>query len=53
VTLLPVSVGASTENGEYLRANHCDQMQGYLFSRPLPPGECVSLMRGRQRQAAA
>jgi len=37
----------------YLRANHCDQMQGYLFSRPLPPDECVSLMRARQRQAAA
>jgi diguanylate cyclase (GGDEF)-like protein len=37
----------------YLRANHCDQMQGYLFSRPLPPDECVSLMRARQREAAA
>ncbi|MDP2056884.1 MAG: EAL domain-containing protein, partial [Thiobacillus sp.] len=31
----------------YLRANHCDQAQGYLFSRPLPPDECVKLMRAR------
>ena len=32
----------------YLRANHCDQAQGYLFSRPLPPDECVKLMRASQ-----
>jgi len=37
----------------YLRANQCDQMQGFLFSRPLPPGECIKLMReGRSRVAA-
>ncbi len=29
----------------YLRANHCDQAQGDLFSHPLPPDECVKLMR--------
>jgi diguanylate cyclase (GGDEF)-like protein len=37
----------------YLRANHCDQVQGYLFSRPLPPEECVKRMRLGLRQAAA
>ena len=37
----------------YLRANHCDQAQGYLFSRPLPPDECVKLMRAGLRRAAA
>jgi len=37
----------------YLRANHCDQAQGYLFSRPLPPDECVKLMRASQDRATA
>ncbi|MBN8773419.1 MAG: EAL domain-containing protein [Thiobacillus sp.] len=37
----------------YLRTHHCDQAQGYLFSRPLPPDECVKLMRAGLRRAAA
>lgn len=37
----------------YLRTNHCDQAQGYVFSRPLPPDECVRLMRAGQRRVAA
>lgn len=37
----------------YLRANHCDQAQGYLFSHPLPPDECVKLMRAGLRRVAA
>jgi len=37
----------------YLRTHHCDQVQGYLFSRPLPPDECIKLMRtGLSRVAA-
>jgi len=37
----------------YLRANRCDQVQGYLFSRPLPPDECIELMRASPRRATA
>jgi diguanylate cyclase (GGDEF)-like protein len=52
--LTVVAEGVETEAQlAYLRANRCDQAQGYLFSRPLPPGDCESLMRARARQAAA
>lgn len=52
--LTVVAEGVETEAQlAYLHANHCDQVQGYLFSRPLPPDECVSLMRAGSRQAAA
>jgi len=52
--LTVVAEGVETEAQlAYLRANHCDQVQGYLFSRPLPPDECVSLMRAGLRRAAA
>jgi EAL domain-containing protein (putative c-di-GMP-specific phosphodiesterase class I) len=37
----------------YLRANRCDQVQGYLFSRPLPPDECVEWMRSGKARSAA
>ena len=52
--LIVVAEGVETEAQlDYLRANHCDQAQGYLFSRPQPPGECVKLMRDGLRRAAA
>jgi diguanylate cyclase (GGDEF)-like protein len=52
--LIVVAEGVETDAQlAYLRANQCDQMQGFLFSRPLPPGECIKLMReGRSRVAA-
>jgi diguanylate cyclase (GGDEF)-like protein len=37
----------------YLRANRCDQAQGYLFSRPLPPDACLGLLRAGRRKAVA
>ncbi|WP_018507317.1 putative bifunctional diguanylate cyclase/phosphodiesterase [Thiobacillus thioparus] len=37
----------------YLRTHHCDQAQGYFFSRPLPPDECIKLMRAGLRRVAA
>jgi diguanylate cyclase (GGDEF)-like protein/PAS domain S-box-containing protein len=36
-----VAEGVETqEQLAFLAARHCDRMQGYLFSRPLPPQEC-------------
>ena len=52
--LTAVAEGVETEAQlAYLRANHCDQAQGYLFSGPLPPDECVGLMRDGVGRAAA
>ena len=52
--LTVVAEGVETEAQlAYLRANHCDQAQGYLFSRPLPPDECFKLMRAGLRRVAA
>jgi diguanylate cyclase (GGDEF)-like protein/PAS domain S-box-containing protein len=33
---------------EFLRAAGCDKLQGYLFSRPLPPAELHSLLLNHQ-----
>ncbi|BCR03724.1 GGDEF domain-containing protein [Desulfuromonas versatilis] len=30
----------------FLRENKCDEMQGYLFSKPVPPQEAAKLLRG-------
>ncbi|MBC7961689.1 MAG: EAL domain-containing protein [Steroidobacteraceae bacterium] len=30
---------------DFLKDNHCGQVQGYLFSRPLPSGEIVKVLR--------
>jgi len=29
----------------YLRRNHCDEMQGYFFSRPVPADEFELILR--------
>ena len=29
---------------DFLRANECDEMQGYLFSRPVPPERIAELL---------
>lgn len=35
----------------FLQENHCNEAQGYHFSRPLPPGEIATLLRGKLTQA--
>ncbi|MFK2899055.1 EAL domain-containing protein [Dyella jejuensis] len=34
---------------QFLRANHCDELQGYLFCRPLPQGSFERLLAERER----
>ncbi|MBV9461712.1 MAG: EAL domain-containing protein [Bradyrhizobium sp.] len=33
----------------FLRDHHCDEMQGYLFSKPVPPRELAKLLRDPPR----
>jgi EAL domain-containing protein (putative c-di-GMP-specific phosphodiesterase class I) len=41
-----VAEGVETvEQQAFLRSHACDEMQGYLFSKPLPPGKLASLLR--------
>ena len=41
-----VAEGVETiEQQNFLHANGCDEMQGYLFSRPLPPDQLAELLR--------
>jgi diguanylate cyclase (GGDEF)-like protein len=40
-----VAEGVETaEQHAFLRNHDCDEMQGYLFSKPLPPGELAELL---------
>ncbi|HKU71826.1 MAG TPA: EAL domain-containing protein, partial [Burkholderiales bacterium] len=34
---------------EFLKANHCDEAQGFLFSKPVPPEECGLLLANSRR----
>jgi diguanylate cyclase (GGDEF)-like protein/PAS domain S-box-containing protein len=44
-----IAEGVETEEQlRFLRDNNCDEMQGYLFSRPVPPDEFQALARGKQ-----
>jgi len=44
--LTVVAEGVETaEQGVFLRRHACDEVQGYLFSKPLPPEEFSSLFR--------
>ena len=35
----------------FLRMHHCEVMQGYLFSKPLPADDATALLRSGRRQA--
>jgi EAL domain-containing protein (putative c-di-GMP-specific phosphodiesterase class I) len=35
---------------EYLRHNHCEEIQGFFISRPLPTDEALAFLRARHRR---
>jgi diguanylate cyclase (GGDEF)-like protein/PAS domain S-box-containing protein len=43
----------TTEQLAYLRKHHCDQIQGYYLSKPLPVPELEKLLTERSRRPAA
>lgn len=48
LNLMVVGEGIESEDAlEFLRDHGCDQVQGFLFSEPLPPAEFVSWCRSR------
>ncbi|WP_432377244.1 bifunctional diguanylate cyclase/phosphodiesterase [Duganella sp. P38] len=48
-----IAEGVETEQQRsFLRENGCDEMQGYLFSRPLPPAQLAQLLAAPAVRAA-
>jgi EAL domain-containing protein (putative c-di-GMP-specific phosphodiesterase class I) len=45
-----IAEGVETEEQrEFLRKNECDEMQGYLFSPPVPPKRIADMLREQSR----
>jgi EAL domain-containing protein (putative c-di-GMP-specific phosphodiesterase class I) len=45
LNLRVIAEGVETEQQcRFLRDNDCDEMQGYLFSRPVPPAQIAAML---------
>jgi diguanylate cyclase (GGDEF)-like protein/PAS domain S-box-containing protein len=52
--LLVVAEGVETrEERAFLQAQECEEAQGYYFSRPLPPGQFVELLKSGKPESTA
>ncbi|MCE3602865.1 EAL domain-containing protein [Massilia sp. P8910] len=50
LNLRVIAEGVETEQQcTFLRDNDCDEMQGYLFSRPVPPAQIAALLEEQAR----
>jgi EAL domain-containing protein (putative c-di-GMP-specific phosphodiesterase class I) len=51
LNLRVIAEGVETdEQVAFLRENNCDEMQGFHFSKPIPPQEIAKLLRAAQDQ---
>jgi EAL domain-containing protein (putative c-di-GMP-specific phosphodiesterase class I) len=54
LNLRVIAEGVETEQQcRFLRENDCDEMQGYLFSRPLPPDEVAAMLHAQAARLRA